>query len=520
LDKSLDSKGNLTLFKLLNDLVQGIQLALGNVNNLVVTYDEELNRIDIIDKSRYTVKRSKENPYSVYLGGVLTGSFGSFVKKAELQSEVPNSLQQLAAIGATNNFSNKEDVTLFSLMNSGSEDRIIGKLKEKNTPDELKDDNPNVNVDLWAKYVNDSYGTSFSFSDDFKVPFRRLNIDVQTAIKQLLTLSTAKNPSKFIPFNLKLELQGLSGFKLLQELNVADGGGNIIPFYLKKNFSFILKEVNDQVTDTGWTTTLGTFVISVDRDGTGVYGTDTYKRAFQNVTGTPAKTTSTKGTNEVFQNNIKRFICSFYYDPNYQWNEIQLAGVMGVIMFESGFNSQIQNLQGSSAYGVCQWLGTRRFGVAKQKQLSYKSINPVNLEDFASTFQPRATAWPTSDINQPGFLIAPAGRVTGIYSDYDIQLLFIKKELETGYKAAKNAVKSATTLEAAVKAWLELYEGIPQFVKGKPNPHWIKQAYLPERIAFANDFLQRMDSFSGPKTLSPSSTNITQFKNKSFYSAY
>lgn len=517
LDRSIDSKGNLTLFKLLNDLVQGIQTALGNVNNLVVTYDEELNRIDIIDKSRYTAKREKESRFPIYLGGVLTGSFGSFVKKAELQSEVPNSLQQLAAIGATNNFSNKGDVTLFSLMNSGSEDRIIGKLKEKNVPEEIKED-PNVNVDLWARYVNEAYST-FKFSDDFKIPFRRLNIDIQTAIKQLLTLSTAKNPSKFIPFNLKLDLQGLSGFKLLQEIQVNDGGANIVPFYLKKNFSFILKEVNDQVTDAGWTTSLGTFVVSVDRDGTGVYGTNTYKRAFKAVTGT-SSTTSTKGTSTVFQNNIKRFICSFYYDQNYQWNDVQLAGVMGVIMFESGFNSTIANRQGSSAYGLCQWLGARRFRLTTQEAKKYDIKQAINLEDFADTFPPRLSVVQSEDKNQPGFLIAPPGTEKAIFSDFDIQLLFIKRELETGYRSTKDAIKKAKTVDEAVLIWLEKYEGIPRLLKGgKQNPHW-NQAYLPQRTAFANDFLKRMAFDSGADTLAPTSTNITRFQGTSFYGAY
>lgn len=523
LDRSMDSKGNLTLFKLLNDLVQGVQIALGNVNNLVVTYDEELNRIDVIDKSRYTARRTKESRMPIYLGGVLTGSFGSFVKKAELQSEVPNSLQQLAAIGATNNFSNKGDVTLFSLMNSGSEDRIIGKLKEKNVPEELKEDT-NVNVDLWAGYVGEAY-TTFRFSDDFKIPFKRLNIDVQTAIKQSLTLSTAKNPSKFIPFNLKLDLQGLSGFKLLQEIEINDGGANIVPFYLKKNFSFILKEVNDQVTDAGWTTSLGTFVVSVDRNTSGVYGTNTYTRAFkavtENTSATPTKLTAT-----VFQNNIKRFICSFFYDPNYQWQDFQLAGVMGVIMFESNFNSSIKNQSGGSAFGICQWLGARLDSVETQK-IKYKNStpNPVNLKDFTALLQPRRNAFPPEDAGQPGFLIAPSDATKALPNDFDVQLLFIKKELETNYKRVAQKIKAATDLSQVVRIWLEDYEGIPQYITDKKtgqkklNPHW-NQAYLPQRTAFANDFLKRMALDYGADTLAPTSTNITQFKGKSPYGAY
>jgi len=504
-DRSVDMKGNLTLFKLVNDIVQGIQFALGNVNNLVVTYDEELNRIDVIDKSRVTGKRDVQSRESIYLGGVLTGSFGSFVKKAELQSEVPNSLQQLAAIGATNNFSTKGDVTLFSLMNSGSEDRIIGKLKEQQQPQEVEED-PGVNTDLWGKYVSDCYAT-YTYSEEFRVPFRQLNIDLQTRTKQLLTLSTAKNPSKFIPFNLKLDLQGISGFKLLQEIKVNDGGANIVPFYLKKNFTFVLKEVNDQITDTGWTTSLGTFVVSVDRDSD-KYGKNTYTRAFKQVTGGRASTT---GTSDVFIRNQQRFVAAFIQSP-WEWSDVQIAGVMGVINFESRFDSAIQNQAGGSAYGLCQWTGSRL----------------TSLKAFAAAQPGRITPAYLETANTTNFLSGGIFK-QGLSSDFDIQILFLQAELlgtQSGgyYKNLKvnEKIKAARTVEEAVLVWLELFEGIPRTVKGKPNPEFQKQGFLTKRIAFANDFLARMalETNNAENSLYRGSTKVTRFIGSSLYKAY
>jgi len=189
-------------------------------------------------------------------------------------------------------------------------------------------------------------------------------------------------------------------------------------------------------------------------------------------------------------------------------------------MFESGFNSTIANRQGSSAYGLCQWLGARRFRLTTQEAKKYDIKQAINLEDFADTFPPRLNVVQSEDKNQPGFLIAPSGTEKAIYSDFDIQLLFIKKELETGYRSTKDAIKKAKTVDEAVLIWLENYEGIPRLLKGgKPNPHW-NQAYLPQRTAFANDFLKRMAFDSGADTLTPTSTNITRFRGTSFYGAY
>ena len=97
-------------------------------------------------------------------------------------------------------------------------------------------------------------------------------------------------------------------------------------------------------------------------------------------------------------------------------------------MFESGFNSSIKNQAGGSAFGICQWMGPRLDSVETQKiKNPDKQPTVVNLKDFAATLQPRRNVFPPEDAGQPGFLIAPSNATKALSSDFDVQLLLIKK---------------------------------------------------------------------------------------------
>jgi len=192
---------------------------------------------------------------------------------------------------------------------------------------------------------------------------------------------------------------------------------------------------------------------------------------------------------------------------------------MGVLQLESGFDSGIQNQQGGSAYGLCQWLSTRL----------------TELQAFAKTqpgrTQPDVFEKTTPPTNPVNFLYG--GSFTqGLSSDFDIQILFLKGELlgtQGGgvYKNLKvnDKIKASTTVEQAVRVWLELFEGIPEYItkngRRVRNVHWTKQAHLPKRIGYANDFLKRMKETAETKTtLNRTSDAVKRFKGKSFYGAY
>ncbi len=99
------------------------------------------------------------------------------------------------------------------------------------------------------------------------------------------------------------------------------------------------------------------------------------------------------------------------------FNDIQAAGIMGNIQQESGFDPKAEN-PSSGAYGVIQWLGSRKTGLqnfAKEKNLDV--------------------------------------------SDLSLQLSFMKKELESGYKdQVLTPLKAAKTIKEAADIWLRHFE--------------------------------------------------------------
>lgn len=480
--KATTTRKGLLLFKLLNDIIGEIQTSMGNVNNLSVSYEEESNRLYIYDKSALTIDKSvpgkiyNGEKYSLILGGVKLDTYGAFTTKVELQSEVPNSLQSLAGIGATVNFSNKEDVSLFTLMNSGSEDRILGKLQDRLPIS--PDTNSNIDLTKWFNYINECYGES-RFTSDIAPAFTELNKNVQVVLKQKLVDAGNKNPSKFIPFNLKVSMLGLSGFKLLEEITIADGGAGIIPFYLRKNFRFVLKEITETVTTTNWVTGLSTFVVSADRKDTPTYNKFTIDRLVE--AAVSEGPVNTKNLLQDLEENVRKLVYYLTYKLGFSTGAV--AGVLGNIWRESKFDPKSINSTGPSsspATGLCQWRFTRRDSYQeqlKQKQVgngNYRFPSELNLFDFAATKKLS-------------------------HLDFDLQLFYIEAELrgrkESPLSGVLSNMKAATSVESATRIWMEQYEQTP--------------SAFDKRLAAANDYFRRLQDVDD---LSPTGQKVLSFR--------
>ena len=492
LEKYIIGKGRLDLFNLIYEIVQGIQRSLGNINTLVVSYDEDTNRLSIYDDSRLVSLNTKSNTTPINIGGIVENSQASFIRSAQLQSEVPNSIQQLASIGATANFTNREDVALFNLLNRGSSDRIIGKLKDASfisEPGENNDETTGVDAALWRKFVDKLYTLTEGLNPDEVLAFMSLNKDLQVLLKRKIVNSGAKNPSKFIPFNLKIEMHGLSGFKLLQEIKINDNGAGIIPFYLKKNFNFIIKAINEDITDTGWKTTIQTFVVSAEQSGQNYNKpVDFGFNELESRSPTAADT-----TRFAQQHNIERLVLFF---SNLSFTPVGIAAAVGSILVESGADPEIENPSSTKAFGLAQWLlrGRRQ-----------------DLRKFVKKFKARTRGPGIPNDQSKGFSITTSS--VGIESDFDLQLLFIKSELEQQfYSKTLNGMRNAVSLETANIIWLGNYEGVLGTSDEKRQV----------RLSYALDILDRIqgNKSQGQFSLSLNSPNITRHKGLSFYGAY
>jgi hypothetical protein len=141
------------------------------------------------------------------------------------------------------------------------------------------------------------------------------------------------------------------------------------------------------------------------------------------------------------------------------FNSMQSAAIVGNLMEEStpSIDPTIQN--GIGAYGIAQWLGGRL--TAMQAWVAAKGGNPATLG------------------GQTG---QPAG-----------QLNFIIQELNTDYTTVRDAMKGATTVDAAVHEWNTYYEA-----SGAPDQ---------PRLDYANQVLKQYGSDTVTDTSSANSNS-------------
>ena len=168
------------LYDFLDKLVYGIQNALGNINNFLVTFDED-NGLQIKDDTIIPgVVPDKENETKLRLYGTLPNIEGSFTKNVSVQSEITNKLVTQISIGSTaSNNSSNPNASLLARWNEGLLDRI-----QFNTNDSDNVPDSEFKKDLQKQY-ND-YRTNFIIPlyRDFKYPGR----DVLTSANSVLSL--------------------------------------------------------------------------------------------------------------------------------------------------------------------------------------------------------------------------------------------------------------------------------------------------------------------------------------------
>ena len=139
LNSNIDKKGDLSLYKLVESICDGLNDALGNINNLepIIKEDKILTiidqnpipRIDLftsipLTKEKKEVESKIKNPQlEVY--GYNKGK-SNFLKDIKFQTKIDNSLASMISIGATADGSSTKDydATAFSKWNVGLKDRF------------------------------------------------------------------------------------------------------------------------------------------------------------------------------------------------------------------------------------------------------------------------------------------------------------------------------------------------------------------------------------------------------------
>jgi len=291
LNENMDEKGNVALFDFLNSLCIAVNKAMGGINNLEPFLNEDTNTLHIVDAS-YQPKPTKL-PYVMQLYGYNKDqNQAGFVRNFNLKTEITNDFATMATIGSTaGGYVKGTENTMFSKWNKG----LIDRWKEEyETPDpesrpkpgEIDEPAKMYVEEFWIKRYDafgltlmdlaydvaafSSYGDNAGLNDDIIDS----NIAVVTEFYKYIQAKIQKerqeqsgsysSPSNgFIPINLGITMDGISGVKIYNEINV---NTSFLPNNYPESLRFIIKGVSHKLSDSDWETTLETVVISKSTD--------------------------------------------------------------------------------------------------------------------------------------------------------------------------------------------------------------------------------------------------------------
>jgi len=284
IQSNIDDNGNLAIFDFIQDICVELNKALGGVNNLEVIFDEEENILRIIDSS-YNPKIKKNN-YELELYGY-NGSKSNFVHSFELKTEITNEFATMATVGSTaGGYVKGTENTMFSKWNKG----LIDRFKEKLVPGDklsrtsgslVSEPNQMYTDKFWFGSYSafgytlldvedwDPFGPSTSLGLNDEIIDQNIAIVTEfykychSEIQTNYNKKYASPTTGFIPISLGVTMEGISGIKIYNAVNVDT---RFLPSDYPDSLKFIIKGVNHSIKEGNWDTNIETVVIAQNEE--------------------------------------------------------------------------------------------------------------------------------------------------------------------------------------------------------------------------------------------------------------
>jgi len=297
-----DEDGNISIYSFLKDLCSQINLSFGGVNSLEPVIDETTNTLSIVDSNKNnSVKNDKYalNPF----GFVNNNTEGSFVRKVDLKTAITPAYATMVTVGATaGGYVKGVEATSFAKWNDGIEDRFktgfispreSATLTTTETIQDVVDAFFNIcgnsyisdgdeigplrvfgvasdmQYDLSLNYKNDKltaitseigYASSQRFPS-YNVMMFNWNDGIIKSNQQIASeyfkgassLNKDEGSIGFIPFNVGLKMDGISGVKIYNKIEL---NTRFLPDNYSTSLNFIVTAVNHSLKGNDWETEL------------------------------------------------------------------------------------------------------------------------------------------------------------------------------------------------------------------------------------------------------------------------
>lgn len=269
------------LHSFLKIMTRHMDNATGGINEFDVSYQEEENTFYIVDR-KFTVSNDiKEIP--------VTG-LGSFISNFTLTSKITSALGNTLAIAAQASVdydSTGMDTIRYLRYNKGLSDRIKGKLTHtfqvtgQGTEEGVSDlDSKKIEIDDEISTVLTTIGAAFerltpsdsiqpgTYSrDDFVVVQEAYRTLAQLKEKRKVLVSAGNNntqnsPPGIIPYELNMQMNGISGFKIGEVFRINEG---ILPPEQDKFIAFVITGLDHSIQNNRWLTNVKAQTILKER---------------------------------------------------------------------------------------------------------------------------------------------------------------------------------------------------------------------------------------------------------------
>jgi hypothetical protein len=265
IEDNIDSDGKITLSNFLTSLLDGIQGALGYINDFTLSYNHANNSLRILDNTYLTNLYNKIDPSVININTV-TPEEGSFVLDYSMKSEVFSKQGNALLAGSqTNGNTGVSNGTIFAELYKGTTDRVLTTKQNKNTPQGSGGASTELSF-MFERYKqyrlkliqSSAGGTSYSLSKEDISSFKDSIKDYYRFEMGQFTKKNNIKGDRLIPLNLQLTVDGLSGLDIHQVFAI---NTLALPSDYVGEVGFVIRELTHKVSSEGWKTDIGSLSI-------------------------------------------------------------------------------------------------------------------------------------------------------------------------------------------------------------------------------------------------------------------
>lgn len=279
------SDNSLALLPFLKTILNGVCKARGGINNILIHEDINTNSIKFFEEvpqnwsSAIPPKSEADDFCKINTFGVKNKVEGSIVRNIDMNGTISKEFANMISIGAQSNGNQlNENATAFSKYNKGLIDRTFVEKNSKKEDTEsnatpIEKEKKTIGT-IWnenmQKVTEDSKGMFFNIMSRFDwikeniTALENANVSFIKLLQGTLVNKNIISSPFFLPFNLSLDIDGISGIKLYQKFTIDD---NVLPpSYDKDSVDLQISAANHTVNGQDWITKIETRSVPKSRE--------------------------------------------------------------------------------------------------------------------------------------------------------------------------------------------------------------------------------------------------------------